>query len=402
MATLYPRELKSGISYTMQWAEHGVRKTKALGFIHELEAKKLLLEKELELLNGTTRESINVPLFKDYADEYMTWYAIQNPDSYYRVAQIIINCLNPHFGNFPLDELKLRIGEQYIAKRLKTLKYPNRVNGSRQYIKASTINTELRKLTAMMNRAIDLEILTHNPLKKLQGPQENDSKRPDAFTPEEMQIIYEKASRPHWWKFLANTGMRVSEAQNMVWGWVGDNVISIESTAQRRTKSGKWREVPITDNVRAALEMFRKEKDDTEALLLKRKLEAEEALRNYKPKKQRKSNKSSKRPRRSTLQYHQRKADRAKDRYEKFRANEDFVFPVMDSRSFSRAAINGIEEAGLTGSAHKFRHTFCTNHIANGTPLSKVQYMAGHSTSKVTEKYIHLTADHVSELNVNI
>ncbi len=224
---------------------------------------------------------------------------------------------------------------------------------NRGKIKEATINKEIKTLKAMLNRAVDLQIIMFSPLKALKSLQELDSKVPEHFTPKEMNQIYKLSFKPHWWMLLANTGMRASEARNMLWSWVGEHTIMIESTAQQRTKSGKWREIPLTDNVKAALAAFKRELsgDDDVAYI----------------------------PRPS-----------------------DPVFPVITRHHFSRLASQDIARAGLKGSAHKFRHTYCSNHLMNGTNPGVVQMLAGHSDIKTTNNYMQMDSEFVAKLNVNI
>lgn len=341
MATLYPRTFKSGTSYTLQWVEGTKRKTKSLGFISKESAEIKLREKEIDLLRGI--ESVEVPLFKELGQRYLKWYKMQYPSSYYRVEQAYRLHLNPYFGNTYLDKIDLEMAENFQAMRSKTRKHPNRYDLPNVKIKSSTINKEIKILKAMVNKAVAWTYISISPLKGLEFLQELDSKAPDFFTPKEMQQIYKKTKRPHWWKFLANTGLRLSEARNLRWRDIGTKTIAIKSTAQRRTKSGKWREIPITDSVREALMWFR--------------------------------NKES---------------------------HKEFVFPPINKSSFVRIARQEVDRAGLTGSCHKFRHTFCTNHVMQGTNLRVVQLLAGHSDMKITEKYAHMSKEFVENLNVNI
>lgn len=46
--------------------------------------------------------------------------------------------------------------------------------------------------------------------------------------------------------------------------------------------------------------------------------------------------------------------------------------------------------AGIGGSLHRLRHTFCAHLAMAGVPLRRIQILAGHSDYKITEKYAHL------------
>ncbi|GAB3046849.1 hypothetical protein GCM10027214_06000 [Stenotrophomonas tumulicola] len=50
--------------------------------------------------------------------------------------------------------------------------------------------------------------------------------------------------------------------------------------------------------------------------------------------------------------------------------------------------------AGIGGSLHRLRHTFCAHMVIAGVPLRRVQILAGHSDYATTEKYYaHLTPE---------
>ena len=116
--------------------------------------------------------------------------------------------------------------------------------------------------------------------------------------------------------------------------WVGREAMKILSTDEHRTKSGKWREIPLTDGAREALEEL---------------------------------------PR-----------------------DGDYVLPRMALESLSRAAIRDIRRAGVEdGSIHTFRHTYCSHLVMARVPLRTEQKLAGHSTVAVTENYAHLSPDYL-------
>ena len=46
--------------------------------------------------------------------------------------------------------------------------------------------------------------------------------------------------------------------------------------------------------------------------------------------------------------------------------------------------------AGVGGTLHRLRHTFCAHLVMAGVPLRRVQLLAGHADYKTTEMYAHL------------
>lgn len=49
------------------------------------------------------------------------------------------------------------------------------------------------------------------------------------------------------------------------------------------------------------------------------------------------------------------------------------------------------------GSLHCLRHTFRSHLVIAGAPLRTVQKLAGHASFTTTEKYAHLSNDHLSD-----
>ena len=145
----------------------------------------------------------------------------------------------------------------------------------------------------------------------------------------DLQMAMERA-----WQLLANTGLRRGEAQNLNWKDVGKEEIRVLSREDARTKSGKWRIVPVSEG-------------------------AQEAL--------------------GGLQGGRR------------------VLPEVAPTSLSRAFERTLHRAEIPGSLHCLRHTYCSHLAMAGVPLRTVQVLAGHSSYKTTERYAHLAPGHLRE-----
>ena len=145
------------------------------------------------------------------------------------------------------------------------------------------------------------------------------------------------------WLFLANTGLRRSELLNLDWSNIQDNTIHIVSTEAKRTKSGKWRPVPLSEGAQYALNRFGKHFGNKK---------------------------------KTGLIY-------------------TSTAPSL-SRAFSRV-LKRSEIQTPHGSLHSLRHSFCSHLVMSGVDLTTVQRLAGHSTSKVTEQYAHLAPDHLEQ-----
>lgn len=315
MATLKLR----GRSWVLNWSQGARQHRKSLGDIPKQEAKIALHAKELELRTG--RRVLPTELvFGVFYREYVDWHAIQFPDSTERIAQIVRQHLDPFFYAFPIDRIGIRDAERYAAQRLSA------------GVKRATVNKELRTLKAMLNKAIDWEYLRFNPVGRLRQLKETDSKPPRFYSAEEMETIYQWAPYNwHWWRLMANTGMRRAEVLLVQpQRDIGRDEMRIISTEEGRTKSAKWREIPLSENAKMALERFEKGK---------------------------------------------------------------YLWPRVHARSISRAFENVLRRAPLQGdkgSLHCLRHTFCSHLVMAGQPLRVVQGLAGHANYATTERYAHL------------
>ena len=65
-------------------------------------------------------------------------------------------------------------------------------------------------------------------------------------------------------------------------------------------------------------------------------------------------------------------------------------------RFFPQSQLDAVlEEAGLSGSAHKFRHSWATHFVLRTRDLFLTARLLGHSTAYVTERYAHLLPEHL-------
>jgi integrase len=73
----------------------------------------------------------------------------------------------------------------------------------------------------------------------------------------------------------------------------------------------------------------------------------------------------------------------------------DYTSPA-DRNRLSRAAVNAMRGAGIPGATfHTLRHTAASWMVAAGVPLYEVGKILGHSTPLMTQRYAHLTPDHL-------
>lgn len=320
MATIYKRN----DTWYIQWRDSKGRHKKSLGKISDHLAKVQLKKKDFEITNGyQSGSSSNSILFEDYAIEYLAWYQFKYPSSYETIETTVIKSLGPVFDKKMLHEIKPIDVDNYCSLKIKT-------------IKPATINRQLSILSAMLNRAKRNGYNT--PGFKIDKVPDHESKPPKYYTSEELQAIF-AADQLHgnWWILLANTGMRLGELYNLKTSDIHEDGIYITSTTDARTKSKKWRKVPLSKAAKEALKTF----DMTQEYLLPR-----------------------------------------------FRKDS------IKTR-FKRVCVKAEIPHGKHG-VHCLRHTFASHLVMAGRPLMVVQKLLGHSSIKTTEQYAHLAPDYLA------
>jgi len=202
-----------------------------------------------------------------------------------------------------------------------------------------TVVKEIRTLQAMINHAITWDVIPRNPIRRVKAPRDLRSKPARWYTKDELKQIYQASEYGPTWQLMANTGLRRTEAMQLEWKNIDKDGIRIESDAEARTKSGKWRLIPLSKGARVALKAFK---------------------------------------------------------------GKGRVLPQLAPYSFSRAFSRDATRSGLDGSLHCLRHTYCSHLVMAGVPLRTVQVLAGHASFTTTEKYAHLAPDHLRHAVVNL
>lgn len=286
--------------------------------------------------------------------KYLDWYKVQYPSSIERIERIVRNYILPRFRNDPLNMIK----PYDVAKWMTDLmdgKAPFEsctkgvwtVEPMPEKVAPETANKILKTVKAMLNRAVEWELIEVNPIagKKIKNPKSKSDKPPVFFTGDELKRLYDNcAERNKWmWKVIANTGMRRTEALNLRHTHIRGDQLIIMSTNLSPAKSGERREVPLNTAAKKALKELAKLVD-----------------------------------------------------------HETFVFPRMFPSSLSRLCRHDLRRAKLPGSIHALRHTFGANLVMEGVPLRAVQILMGHASIETTEIYANLTKDYLSKTTTKI
>lgn len=329
MATIYQR----GESYYLQWHDASTNRQHrvSLGQVSEYEAETRRQDKELELRTGKP-SFLFAPsdLFGVLAVRYLDWHESAFPDSHDRIKFIVEHRLTA-FHHRPLNAITSSDMERWLAARGK-----EKAKHTGRRISAGTVAKELRTLRAVLAKGIEWQMLATNPAAGVKAPRDFKSAPPHWYTAAQLAELYAvDPSRAPIWRLMANTGLRRREAQQLKWSDVHPGELHVISRAGARTKSGKWRAVPLSPGARDALAALKPAAGE----------------------------------------------------------GGEYVLPKMTQASLSRAFARAAEKAGIGGSLHSLRHSFCANLVSSGVPLRTVQVLAGHSTVAVTERYAHVAPD---------
>jgi site-specific recombinase XerD len=320
MASVYRQ---NGYWY-LDWTDETGRHRKTLGkvgVLSERDARRIEKQKKLEASAGYRILSpASSPRFEQWANEYLTWHANEFPDSHFRIRQIVEDHLLPVFRDDCIDAIKARKAEDYKATRL-------------AIVARTTVGKELRTLKAVLQRAVDLEVIARHPLAMVKEPRSNKSRPPPYYSVEQVAAVYAASVEPwheHAWRLYVNTGMRRTEGLILRRTWIRENELHVLSTDEERTKDGEWRPIPLNPAARNALA----------------------ALEPY--------------------------------------GVDGYVLPRVCKESLSRAFIKDAARAGVGGSIHWLRHTYATHLVSNGIDIRTVQRLLGHAKLATTEQYLHV------------
>lgn len=310
---------RNGVAY-LNWKQNGARFRRSLGQLDAREAEKQRAAKEAELTFGV-RILATLPTVRAYLEWYLDWYEGEHPTTIGKARSELKRFIT-EFGHRPIDTVRPMEIEQYKRVRLVDHKAA-----------PETVGKEIRRLQAAFKRGVAWKELDYNPLEGVQAPRGVRSVAVKFYDRQAMRKLYRaNPARAPLWLFMAHTGLRRGEVAGMAKTAATAGRLFIESepdaTGSGRTKSGKWREVPLNRYARWALR----------------------------------------------------------------RLPDPLVSVHRDTISDWFAVDAG--RAGIGGSLHRLRHTFCAHMVIAGVPLRRVQLLAGHADYATTEKYYaHLTPE---------
>lgn len=238
MATIYQR----GKAYYLSWSEGGRQWRRSLGPVTAAEAERIRSAKEAELIHGV-RILPRLPTLQAFMDFYTEWYKAEHPTTA-RTFGYEVRSILGRFGHRPIDTIRPAEVEVWKAERMKAAA-------------PETVGKELRRFKAALRRGVKWGEIDTNPFENVSAPRGVRSVAVKFYTKAEVAAL---AGAPHGdlWLLFVCTGLRRGEAVKVqqsrdVLADGKRTVLRIESDERGRTKSGRWREIPLNAASEAAL-----------------------------------------------------------------------------------------------------------------------------------------------------
>ncbi|WDM65343.1 tyrosine-type recombinase/integrase [Stenotrophomonas forensis] len=229
----------------IDWTESNGRFRKSIGQCDASEAERIRSAKEAELTHGV-RILAHLPKVCDYLEWYLDWYEAEHPTTISKARSEVKRFIE-RFGLRPIDSIRAIEVEEYKRSRLLDDKAAK-----------ETVGKEIRRLKTAFNRGVEWKELGVNPLASVKAPRGVRSVAVKFYDRAAMRRLYRaNPSRAPLWLFMAHTGIRRGELTGLKKDSVVGSRLWVESTPDEnglgRTKSGKWREVPLNRYAKWAL-----------------------------------------------------------------------------------------------------------------------------------------------------
>jgi len=176
----------------------------------------------------------------------LDWYEAEHPTTISKARSEVKRFIE-RFGDRPIDSIRAVEVEQYKRSRLLDDKAAK-----------ETVGKEIRRLKAAFNRGLEWKELDVNPLATVKAPRGVRSVAVKFYDRAAMRRLYRaNPGRAPLWLFVAHTGLCRGEVIGLEKSSVVVDRLLVESdpdeTGAGRTKSGKWREVPLNRYAKWAL-----------------------------------------------------------------------------------------------------------------------------------------------------
>ena len=227
--------------YYLYYCFEGKRYREATGTRNKRLAEDILKKREIEIRENKffdVKRKTKIK-FKDFAAEYLERHAKPNKRSWENCDSQYINRFNQYFGEKLLFQIDLKNIDQYRGFRL-------------QSVSKSMVNRETRCLRTMLNKAIEWNYLSENPVKKIKDFSERDCERTRYLSPDELSRLLD-ACYPLLKAFVTiavHTGMRINDLRFLRWQDIDfhhNKITFVQQKTRERT------DIPMNDVMRKTL-----------------------------------------------------------------------------------------------------------------------------------------------------
>lgn len=232
MATLYKR----GRAYYLNWREDGIQFRRSLGQVERKEAEAIRAEKEAQL-HGLIVPTRGVTVGMIMSD-YLAWYKQERSTTYSRAVSALRPFLTA-FGDAPAESLPPPLIARWATQ---------------QDAKAQT-EKALKLARAALRRAVSQRVIARSPMDGVTISKSIVSRAPPYYRPDQVRKLA-RTSHGAVWIFMASTGLRRGEMAKARRQDVKNGLLLVESLATGRTKSGKWRAIPLNRYAVRALRLL--------------------------------------------------------------------------------------------------------------------------------------------------
>ena len=247
-----------------------------------------------------------------------------------------IRNLDEMFGYKPIKSITLIDIEEYKTRRLKR-------------ISPVTLNIELRTIRAFFNYCVQFNLLSHNQLCKISQIRTQETKLL-TFDSSEINLILGNIQHTKLKLIVtiaAYTGMRLNEILHMKYSCInsGERIIEIINSDRFATKTKKNRIIPVPDTLLESLEALFTDPENETAILVD---------------------------------------------------PDSYIFSTDGKAPFNKSYITRkfktlLRKLNLNEDLHFhcLRHTYFSNLSRLNVPVNYIKELAGHSSIKTTEIYLH-------------
>lgn len=167
---------------------------------------------------------------------YLQWSKLARPASY-KGTHAALRPIIAVFGDHPAEGVDVERIERWAATSDKA---------------PATVVKSIKMARAAYRRAARLQQVNDNPFERVGMPRIITSRAPPYYPREALEALFARPRGPLW-RFMANTGIRRGEMAKATRGDIRDLKLYVESTPTGRTKSGRWRWVPLNAAAQDAL-----------------------------------------------------------------------------------------------------------------------------------------------------